>query len=132
MQMRRRVLWVVWTAVILSLSVASLVQAQRQVIINGKRLSASEIAHLEQRCGPLIDGVYRVQGDYWWNVLNPLHAGRVSQLCNRHRGTYQQGSGTGEVYGNGASAHRNSTVGQGVVIDPNAGGSWQDKVFLSR
>ena len=118
---------------ILSLSVASLVQAERLLIINGKRLSPAEITNLEQQCGPLMDGVYRVQGDYWWNAFNPAHAGRVSQLCNRGRGgAYQQGSGVGQVYGNGASAHRNSTVGQGALINPNAGGSWQDQVFISR
>ena len=47
-------------------------------------------------------------------------------------GLYQQGQGVGEVYRDGSSAYRNSTLGQGVIIDPNAGGSWQDKVFLTR
>ena len=120
-------------ALVLSLSVVGLAHAQRMVVINGKRLSPQQIANLERQCGPLIDGIYRVQGDYWWNVMNPLHAGRVSQLCQRGGNRpYQQGSGVGQVYGNGASAHRNSTIGQGAIINPNAGGSWQDQVFISR
>jgi hypothetical protein len=126
------------TFLMLSLGIASLSHAQRLVVINGQYLNAYELADLEQRCGPIRDGIYRVQGDRWWNVMNPAHAGSVSQLCNSNRqrgdgqGGYQQGSGTGEVYGNGASAHRNGNLGQGVLIDPNAGGSWQDKVFMSR
>ena len=119
------------TALALSLSVVGLAHAQRMVVINGKRLSPQAIANLERKCGPLIDGIYRVQGDYWWNVMNPSHAGRVSQLCQRGH-QYQQGSGVGEVYGNGASAHRNSNIGQGAIINPNAGGNWKDKVLITR
>lgn len=130
----RKIFLVTVTAVVLSVGFVNLSHAQRMVVINGKRLAPQELANLEQRCGTILDGIYRVQGDYWWNVLNPLHAGRVSELCNGNRGSgmYRQGNGVGEVYNDGSSAHRNSTLGQGVIIDPNAGGSWQDRVFITR
>jgi hypothetical protein len=84
MKMRKIVVGMV-TGFVLSLSVASVAQAQRLVVINGERWSPAQIAAFEQQCGPMLDGVYRVQGDYWWNVYNPLHAGRVSQLCSNQR-----------------------------------------------
>jgi hypothetical protein len=76
---------VMLTGWLVCLSIASLAHAQRLVVVNGERWSPAQIAAFEQQCGPMLDGVYRVQGDYWWNVYNPLHAGRVSQLCSRHQ-----------------------------------------------
>ena len=73
------------TGLLVYLSMASLAHAQRLVVVNGERWSPAQIAAFEQQCGPMLDGVYRVQGDYWWNVYNPRHAGRVSQLCSTHQ-----------------------------------------------
>jgi hypothetical protein len=56
-----------------------------RLIPGRERWSPAQIAAFEQQCGPMLDGVYRVQGDFWWNVYNPFHAGRVSDLCNRHQ-----------------------------------------------
>ena len=96
------------TGLLVCLSIASLAQAQRLVVVNGARWSPAQIAAFEQQCGPMLDGVYRVQGDYWWNVYNPLHAGRVSQLCNRH-----QRSQTGPQQGQDNYWHSNATGASG-------------------
>jgi hypothetical protein len=90
------------------LSVASLAQAQRLVVVNGERWSPAQIAAFEQQCGPMLDGVYRVQGDYWWNVYNPRHAGWVSQLCSRH-----QRARTGPRQGQDHFWHSNATGASG-------------------
>jgi hypothetical protein len=96
------------TGLLMCLSVARLAQAQRLVVINGERWSPAQIAAFEQQCGPMLDGVYRVQGDVWWNVYNPLHNGRVSQLCSRY-----QSSRSGPQQGQDNFWHSNATGASG-------------------
>jgi hypothetical protein len=84
----RKISLVMFTGWILCLSVASLAHAQRRVIVNGERWSPAQIADFEQHCGPMLDGVYGVQGDYGWNVYNPRHAGRLSHLCSSRQGAW--------------------------------------------
>jgi hypothetical protein len=107
MKMQKRSL-VLLTGVLMCLSVASLAQAQRLVVVNGVRWSPAQIAAFEQQCGPMLDGVYGVQGDYWWNVYNPFHAGRVSQLCSR-----RQPARTGPSQGQDNFWHSNATGASG-------------------
>ena len=104
----QKISWVMLTGLLACLSIASFAHAQRLVVVNGERWSPAQIAAFEQQCGPMLDGVYRVQGDYWWNVYNPLHAGRVSQLCNRH-----QRSQAGQQPGRDNFWHSNATGASG-------------------
>ena len=64
----QKISWVMLTGLLMCLSMASLAYAQRLVVVNGERWSPAQIAAFEQQCDPMLDGVYRVQGDYWWNV----------------------------------------------------------------
>jgi hypothetical protein len=100
--------WVILTGLLVCLSIASFAHAQRLVVVNGERWSPAQIAAFEQQCGPMLDGVYRVQGDYWWNVYNPFHAGRVSELCSRH-----QRSQLGSQQGRDNFWHSNATGASG-------------------
>src|SRR5687768_9039448 len=100
----QKISWVALTGLLAFLSIASFAHAQRLVVVNGERWSPAQIAAFEQRCGPMLDGVYRVQGDFWWNVYNPFHAGRVSELCSRH-----QRSESGSQQGRDNFWHSNTT-----------------------
>jgi hypothetical protein len=100
--------WVMVTGWLVCLSLAGPALAQRLVVVNGERWSPAQVAAFEQQCGPMLDGVYRVQGDYWWNVYNPLHAGRVSELCGRH-----QRARTGPQLGQDTFWHSNATGASG-------------------
>lgn len=83
----RKIVSGIVVALVLVLSLPPFTSAQRRVVVNGQRWSAADIAAFERRCGPMLDGIYRVEGDYWWNVWNPRHAGRLSQLCHSNHAT---------------------------------------------
>jgi len=99
----------------------------RQIAVNGMRLHPGQIQYVDRLLGyPL------PSGHYWhdartglWGRMGGPPLGRVPSS-----GYIQQGNGVGQVYDSGATAYRNSTTGVGAIIDPNAGGNWQDKVFI--
>jgi hypothetical protein len=74
----------VLVAVILVCSLVSVASAERYVVVNGKRLSSSEIQYLEQwRCGPIPNGAYwlNVNSGIWGYAGNPMPQGHISDPC---------------------------------------------------
>ena len=105
----------------------------RMVIVNGVRLNPAEIGTAEQATGyQLPNGYYWYdEASGYWGVVGGAAIGRVAGAYTQDSGVYSQGSGVGENYSDGSSAYRNPNTGAGIIIDPNAGGDWRDRVWIS-
>lgn len=60
------------------------VRAEREVVVNGQRLSAEQIADLERmHCGPVPDGNYWLSERFgmWGHAGNPAPQGRIADNC---------------------------------------------------
>src|SRR5262245_59162318 len=59
-------------------------QGQRYVVVNGQRLTAPQIMHLEKmRCGPIPDGAYWLNPStgVWRYAGNPTAMGHINDNC---------------------------------------------------
>lgn len=68
-------------------------QAEREVVVNGLRQSAGEIAELERlNCGPIPDGNYWLgrRSGIWGYEGNAKPMGRISERCVRRRPTLER------------------------------------------
>ncbi len=106
--------------------------ATREVIVNGKRLSVQEIRDIETSTGLTV-----ASGNYWldeasglWGRVGSPPQGRISGAGQANIQN-SPGGGTTEFHGDGSWSHRNPNTGTGMIYNPNAGGNWRDKVWVS-
>ena len=75
-------------AVTLSFSITQTAQAERYIVVNGKRLNGQEIAFLERiRCGPIPNGHYwlNTHTGVWGYANNPYPQGNITDNCYRRQ-----------------------------------------------
>ena len=97
------------------------------VTVNGQLLTPYQVVEAERAIGMQLRS-----GHYWydeasglWGLVGGPALGRIQAAQSAG------GSGTTRSYGDGSWGYRNSTTGNGMLYDPNAGGSWQDRVWVS-
>ena len=100
-----------------------------RVVINGKLLSPAEIEHVQRLIGAPLQS-----GNYWhdassgyWGVVNGPVLGRVAPQGS----SGPRGGGTTRNNPDGSWGYRNDTTGGGMIYDPNGGGDWRDRVWVS-
>ncbi len=65
---------------------ATMVHAERNVVVNGNRLNNVQVQQLEQiHCGPIANGHYWLNTNtgIWGYAGNPMPQGHISDNCNR-------------------------------------------------
>ncbi len=104
----------------------------REVIVNGKRLSTEEIREIETTTGLQV-----ASGRYWldeatglWGRVGSPPQGRIGGAGNPNIQN-TPGGGATEFHGDGSWSFRNPNTGTGMMYNPNGGGHWKDKVWVS-
>jgi hypothetical protein len=78
--------FILGAGLVLALSVVGVAHAERYIVVNGQRMSQSQIAYLEQlRCGPIPNGHYwlDVRSGIWGYAGNPRPQGHITDNCYR-------------------------------------------------
>ena len=106
------------------------------IYVNGVKQTPEQIAEIEQ-----LTGMPAKSGNYWYNPVNglwglvgglPLGQIHNPQSPTLHKSIMKNRSGgTTEFYGDGSWAYGNSNTGTGMIYNPNGGGHWKDKIWIS-